>query len=385
MSITASFSGIKPRFIDVPNTYLSSKHVVQSALLTKAFYDFNVYEMRILYRIIELIQKDIENQSVKQGVQILPNFYADFDIRMSFNHFVVKSDNNYHKVRKAFNRLSGTVIEVKFDKNLLLYNVVERVNFQSERGKVEFRISGLIYRLMLNFSKGFDRYNLNIVFSLSSTYAMRFYQLLCGSNLSSITFSIKRLREIFKLENRYSRTSDLIKYVIESAKKHLDASQSPVTFDYQAVKDRRGSIQVVEFTIIRRLDPGTNKLPKISLMWDINRNFFKVLSNVSPKLKIWNPHRELLLIVQKTLSTERILKIIDYAVNNAENPVGYVIEAFKKELEKKGVLVGGEKEKAKKTQPELNFNNGEKTKRIHDIENHVQKLAKKFTKDSKGK
>jgi plasmid replication initiation protein len=58
-----------------------------------------------------------------------------------------------------------------------------------------------VWDVLLNFTKGFSRYDLEIAFKLESTYSMRFYELLAGQK-EPIAYSIENLRKEFKLDGK---------------------------------------------------------------------------------------------------------------------------------------------------------------------------------------
>ena len=50
-------------------TIINNKQVFQSYVLTTAKYDFSPYEKRIMYRLIELAQKEIEGIKLKDNLR----------------------------------------------------------------------------------------------------------------------------------------------------------------------------------------------------------------------------------------------------------------------------------------------------------------------------
>ena len=53
-------------------TIINKKQVVQSYILTTAKYDFSPYKKRIMYRLIELAQKEIEGIKLKDTLLKFP-------------------------------------------------------------------------------------------------------------------------------------------------------------------------------------------------------------------------------------------------------------------------------------------------------------------------
>lgn len=62
----------------MPRTVKENKQVFQSYVLTAAKYDFTAYEKRIMYRLIELAQKEIEGVKFKDNLRkITPTFLVE--------------------------------------------------------------------------------------------------------------------------------------------------------------------------------------------------------------------------------------------------------------------------------------------------------------------
>ena len=65
----------------------NNKELVQSYILTTAKYDYNVYEKRILYRIIELMQELTEGKKLNERYNVQNNLFGDVDIQMPTKRF----------------------------------------------------------------------------------------------------------------------------------------------------------------------------------------------------------------------------------------------------------------------------------------------------------
>lgn len=55
---------------------VDNKELIQSYVVTTAKYDFSIYEKRILYRIIELIQGQIEGKKLTGKIE--PRLFGDY-------------------------------------------------------------------------------------------------------------------------------------------------------------------------------------------------------------------------------------------------------------------------------------------------------------------
>ena len=61
-----------------------NKDVIQSYMLTSARYDFSVYEKRIMYRLVELAQCELQGKKMVElvGTSVETNMFGDKDITM---------------------------------------------------------------------------------------------------------------------------------------------------------------------------------------------------------------------------------------------------------------------------------------------------------------
>ena len=224
---------------------VNSKELIQSYVLTTAKYDFSVYEKRILYRLIELAQADMKGKKLDTSYIIGETLFNSKVIKMPIRAFLKdEKDNNYSRVKKALTDLRNKTIEYETRKGWELIGIIEMPKIEKYGDIVEFVVQPKIWDAILNFAKGYSIYELDTAMQFDSTYTMRFYELF-SNNLHPLTFSIDQLKKRFKIEGKYTRVNDFIKYVILSAKKELD-KKSPYSFDFEKIKTGR-KITAIKF------------------------------------------------------------------------------------------------------------------------------------------
>lgn len=326
------------------------KNLIQSYILTTAKYDYTAYEKRILYRVIELMQELTEGRKLNQKYSVQTNIFGDVDVQMPVSAFLKdENDQNYGIAKKSLKSLNSKQIEYEDDKSWRLFNLIERPVID-KKGYVTFRLHPLIASVFMDFSKGFRKYELKTAMQFESVYAMRFYELLSGQE-KPITFTIDNLKAMFKLEGKYKLTADFIRYVIDVAKKELDA-KSPYSFDYQINKQGR---KYHSITFLPTFNPEhrdtfleQRELQKqISLQWDLSRETVQYLKEVF--LFDEKEIRQNIDVLKKANQTFDLLEFIASKkryVETANNPKGYIISCVKKELAK---LQGKEKVAEEKT------------------------------------
>jgi plasmid replication initiation protein len=208
----------------------TNKDLIQSYILTTAKYDFSVWEKRILYRIVELNQHLIEGKKLNKNYnieQVNEGVYYTLPISSLLKN---ATDKNHKQVKAALRSLQKKTIEFQDDRYWASINIIANPKIEEYSDTVRFYVDELIYKPLLDFSKGFRKYELKTAMQFESVYSMRFYELL-SEKKQPITYNIDSLKEMFCIEGKYSRINDFKRYVLDVAKKELD-SCSPYTFDY---------------------------------------------------------------------------------------------------------------------------------------------------------
>lgn len=218
-----------------------NKDVIQSYIITTARYDFSVYEKRILFRLIEMCQFQLEGKKLDKHFHLERNLFGDYIVSVPISAFLNgEDDEHYARVKQALKDLRNKTIEYEDDKEWKLIGLIEKPKFE-KRGVAHFEIQPEIYDAIFNFSKGFRRYELETVMSFNSVYAMRMYELI--SNQETLKpYSIDKLKLMFKVQDKYTLTADFIRRVIDAAKTELD-EKSPYSFTYKT-DSQKGSKKI---------------------------------------------------------------------------------------------------------------------------------------------
>lgn len=320
-----------------------NKDIVQSYIWTIAKYEANAYEKRILYRILESIQCQLEGKNIK-GLQVTKTLFDDRVFRIPTSMFLKDNeDQHYTEVKSALRSLRNRDIE--FDNGVVwkVRGIIEKPVLEY-RGWVEFEVCPEVYSCMLNFVKGYRKFELLTAMSFKSEYTMRFYELFSGQK-TPITYKISDLKEIFLLQDKYSRASDFIKYVIEPAKRELD-EKSPYSFEYNytdkefKIGKKFHLIRFIPVAIPRNRDEvvETKALQKqVNISWDLDkteRDYFLKFGFTERQLK---NNMQLILQAKKELDLVYELSILVGKVRDKKNPQGYVIGALRGKLKDKNL------------------------------------------------
>ena len=250
---------------DKPRT---SRQVVQSYLFTTAVYDFNVYEKRIIYNLVRLAQSQLEGVKLSDSLYKINHAYKDYlVVELPISDFLTdQDDKNHSRIKAALKSLHQKTFTYQEDGVWECFSIIANPKIRLRSSKVSFIVDSRVWDVLLNFTKGFSRYDLEIAFKLESTYSMRFYELLAGQK-EPIAYSIENLRKEFKLDGKYKLNKDFIRRVVESAKNELDL-KSPVTFTFRPLKEGK-KITRIMFYPLRQED----KEPQDSFFKEIIRKY----------------------------------------------------------------------------------------------------------------
>lgn len=213
-------------------TIINNKQVFQSYVLTTAKYDFSPYEKRIMYRLIELAQKEIEGIKLKDNLRKIAPTNFGREITMPVSDILKdEQDKHYTIAKAAFRSLSEKHIEYEDEEVWSYTPIITAPEIKKNSGSVKFYVFDNIWRCLLDFTKGFKKYELITAMKFKSAYAMRFYELMSGQTkpLFVPLEGPDGLRERFYLQGKYEKVNDFRRKVIDVAKKELDES-SPYSF-----------------------------------------------------------------------------------------------------------------------------------------------------------
>ena len=319
--------------------------VIQSYVLTSAKYDFSVYEKRILFRIVEHLQNELDGKPLNKRCHIQKNLFDDRRFTMPISEFLNgEKDKNHARVKKALTDLRNKAFEYEDESVWEYLGIIERPSIDKYKTTVEFTVTPKLYECFLNFAKGYKRYELTTAFQFESVYAMRFYELLAGQ-INPLSYSVDALKDMFGLSDKYNRTSNFIARVVDVAKKELDA-KSPYSFIYKTNRDEDGGrkIHTLYFYPVRTEHADDfEEMKKVrrqsSPGWDLPQHVINYLKSFGFESKDLKNNLDLLIWANANLDIPVFLSGKKrYIEERAKNPVGYIIGVFKnarkKELEK---------------------------------------------------
>ena len=316
---------------------IKNKEVLQSYIITAAKYDFSIYEKRILYRQIEIEQELLQGQKARKGVIIETNLWKDKKYTIPVKWLLKdEEDKNHYQIRKAFKALMSKIIEYDTREVSGAFPLIQRFELNKRSEYVTWQVPHEIVDVIVNFAHGFRKYELKTAMEFESIYSMRFYELMSGKE-EPITFGIDKLKEMFRLENKYKQVNDFLRFVIIPAKKELD-EKSPYSFEYAINKEGRKykSITFYPIKIAKNIDDDVrlNSVIKgLSIRYAIPKEVEEyMMNNFGITTKELKQHYKLLESANKSLDLLGLLTEKKRYIADARSPMGYIVAMLRERI-----------------------------------------------------
>lgn len=348
----------------------TTRNVVESYIFATGHQDLSIYSERLLMLLVKAAQCQVNGLNFRDGssiAQVNIGPLGDAQVEIEARELLSGDKNtNYTQAKNAVLELMKKPIAherpamkggkpVLDDKGNQVYefeahNLLNDVYINQKPGVIVVNVNKSTWEAILDFSKGFRRYDLQVAMQFSRTCSLRVFKLISNQKYP-LTFTIQELREQWGLTEKYKSTKDFIKYTIESAKEELDRS-SPWTFDYNPIysskaDENRGRVGRKSITAITffpkhvaRYDSTTNVVNHISPSSVLGRAIIdRLVKSLGFSMAEIKANLVLFDTASKAFDLEGFLIQIGPKANRAANPQGYVINAIKIHLKEKHGIV----------------------------------------------
>jgi plasmid replication initiation protein len=224
---------------------IKNELVVQHNALTEARYKLSLQEKRVILWLLTRIKPTDE----------------DFKLhRLEITEFSkmtgLEVDNQYSKLQEVTLSLMKRVLKIHKvqTKSILQIAWLSYAEYHLTKGYIELRFDPALKPYLLQLKSHFTKLSIGDMMQLTSTYAIRFYELLKQyETIGKREISIKDLREYCGIaEKEYKKYNDFKKDVLERAKKEIN-EKTDIVIDYKELKQSR-KIAAIEW-IIKKKDP----------------------------------------------------------------------------------------------------------------------------------
>lgn len=217
-----------------------------NALVQKTRYSLTVAEQKTLCYIISLLKPQDNHEE--------PQLVYEFNIADYCKIVGIKvNGKNYNDIKKNLKGLSDKSFWItewnengKPTEKLLRW--INEVTINPNSGKVIIEISKNMIPYLYNLYNNFVSYHLYWILAFSSTYGIRFYELLSSYLfIGRKEFKIDEIRNIMDCKNKYKGFKELKKKVIDPSVSQINEYTNLIV-EYKTIKSGR-TITSIEFII----------------------------------------------------------------------------------------------------------------------------------------
>lgn len=311
--------------------------LVQSYIFSVCRSSLSLYEQRIVLRIVEFAQTMLADVTMRDVVGSQMSVDDNVKISLSLRDIMCGDDKakHYDYVRDAFASLLSRKVEFWDADKKVWYgsSVIYNCTIVKASGKATFFVSRVFLCALLDFTKGYCQYDLEVALSLKSPYSVRLFMLLCNQS-HPVEFSIDQLKRMLCQDpDAYQQSADFIKRIVEPSRKELDAKGCN-SFTISKISGAYNKTVALVFHPVKRTKTDALRA-QVSTARIIDRHLWIILSSqaefsyreLSAHKKLWESFQQ----VPDCLSIA--LDIVGRA-RAAGKKKGWIIQAIRAETEK---------------------------------------------------
>lgn len=203
-------------------------------------YRFNIYQMRILLKIVQRAR--IATRGKGKYSDYLEKAYTADNINYNFvipyEELTGGKTHNLNPIKEALRDIENNWHVEHWDRKQGMWcytSLIYNCRIDEHNGIVMFSAAKWLIDYILDFKNGgYREYDFEIAMSLRNPFAARLYMLMC-STTKEMKWKIENIKDFLGLAGKYKRASDFVRRVLEPAKNELD-KQNVNSFRYEVSK-----------------------------------------------------------------------------------------------------------------------------------------------------
>lgn len=221
---------------------MKNKLIIKSNSLIEASFKLTANQQKFIYVLTSLINREDEDFKtyeikVKDLVHIL-----DIDAKNIYREIDAITDQLMTKVLKLYTNMDNGKLRV--DKMTWF----SKVSYVYGEGMVKARFDADLKPFLLKLKANFTKYQLKNIMGMKSQYSMRIYELLKQyEKIGTRVLSIKKLKEIMGIEDKYKLYHQFKQRVLQVAHKEINEN-TDIYFEFEEIKLGR-KVNEIKFII----------------------------------------------------------------------------------------------------------------------------------------
>lgn len=307
-------------------------NVIQSYCSTIIKGKFDLYEIRIFMKIVELANHVIKGKPLSAFIG--KAFSADginCNLTIPIKELLTENSHHYEEIKEALDSLKMKELRFYDPANKVYYSatLLNNIRIAQGDGLVRFTVPNWVMEYILNFiTKNFSRYNLEAALALPTVNSVRLYWLTANMR-DPVTINLKFLKELLGCGDKYKYNNDFIKRCIEPARKILQ-SRKLNGFRFEKIIEKNRCTKIKFYPIKRQQEQPNEITARATISAWVNPALRQVLTERAGFNADALSKNKALLFEFSSLETwqQDIVKIIENGRKQRAG-IGYYINAMK--------------------------------------------------------
>lgn len=238
-------------------TALEAKNIIQSYIFSRVHGSLSIYELRLLVKVVEYAQCELQGFVIKHELKKKEHNLYGHRVEVPIKSIIPPGSHHYEDAEKAARGLLTKVVEHYSSDSgkWRAATIVSMVQHDRGTGLLSLDIHPWVWDCILDFTKGYVKYDMQVALRLSSPYALRLYYLM-SNQPRKINYSIDELRRLMGTANKYPKNNDFIRRIIKpAADELLDHSPWACTYSIKMQANRINSILFFPFEQTEKYTP----------------------------------------------------------------------------------------------------------------------------------
>lgn len=221
------------------------KLLIQSYVFSRIRADVNRYEMRVILRLIETAQVYLNGEPIKRHLCKTECSEIEEIVEVPTVDLLPTGSHHYEYLYNALRNLCSKPIE-RFDPSENVWRVsplLGMADVNKSTGTTKLYVRKWVWDAILDFTKGFVKFDFNVALSLKNPVACRLFFLVSGQKMP-MRYPVEELKKMLGLNNPGYRTSELLSRVLTPAARELMES-APWYGELRPIREGRKIVQIM--------------------------------------------------------------------------------------------------------------------------------------------
>lgn len=270
--------------------------------------EMSLIEQRVVLRIIEFASNMINGIKLKDNMHKLDLGLKNVTITMPVQDVMLNTKRRHSDIEKALFNLRSRTFEYRESGRYTVCGFINNATYTYGSGEIKVEVGNKIWEVLLDFTSGYHRFELNKALALPTTYSLQFYMAMSGQNLP-MKMTIEELKDWLAIpQDSYKtdgkdRIDHLEARILKPVKKVLD-ELCPYSFTYEKVRQNANNKKspVIGIVLHSQYRPQNRdqELERKQLLAQTSVGFHdpKAISYMKQQMGIslteLNPHKDLL-------------------------------------------------------------------------------------------